>query len=128
MARTVGFDGIKSGSYVTFSKGTTAVVRGTNEDHVCKISANGAVSLCADGNMFVGIARVIDPDDGAVSVQTKGVVTIAYTGTAPTVGDYQCLIANATNGVKITADAAGTPNYWIYSVDTSATTVTFDLG
>lgn len=128
MARSVGFDGIKAGSYVTFSKGATGGVRGTNEEHVCKISANGAVSLCADGNMFVGVIKIIDPDDGAVSVQTRGLVTVAYTGTAPTVGDYQCLLANATNGVKINADTAGLPNYWIYSVDTSAGTVTFDLG
>ena len=128
MARTVGFDGIKSGSYVTFSKGTTGGVRGTNEGHVCKISGNGAVSLCADGDMFVGVIRVIDPDDRAHSVQTRGLVTVVYTSTAPTIGDYQVLVANSTNGVKIASDTAGLPNYWIYSVDTSATTVTFDLG
>lgn len=125
-SRVVGFDGIGVSGYVTFTQGLTGFTKGTHEDYFCKVSANGAVSRCADNDHFTGVVKIIDPAGDVVSVQIDGYVTAPYTGTAPTVG-YQGLVSDGT-GVKIKADTAGFQNYQIVSVDTSAVTVTFLLG
>ena len=93
------------------------------EGHVVKISSDGTVAACADGDAFCGTVVSVGHDGTACSVALGGVVTAAYTGTAPTVG-WAALSANSTGGVK--ADAAGR-SHLIAEVDTSAKTVTFVL-
>ena len=106
----------------------SALTRGTDEEKVVKISANGTVALCSAADQFYGVVKVIDKSDKVATVQTKGIVTVPYTGTAPTIGRYT-LEANATGGVQIVATPAlGDKFYDIINVDTTAVTVTIDLG
>ena len=127
MSRTVGFDGIGMGSYLTFSQGATGFTKGTHENWPCKMSANGAVSRAASTDIFFGIVRNIDPHGDVVSVQDDGFATLPYTSTAPTVG-YVVLKADGSGGVAVdSSPSVGDMFYLVVSVDTSAATVTFDL-
>jgi hypothetical protein len=119
----VGYDKIGANG-ITFD---SALARGTNEDDVVKISANGTVAVCSAADQFHGVARVIE-GDGHCTVQTKGIVTILYTGTAPTIG-YFTLEADGSGNVQIVATPAlGDKFYHVINVDTTNTLVTFDLG
>lgn len=118
-----GYDGIGANG-ITFD---SALVKGTNEGQVVKISANGTVAVCSAADQFHGVAKVIEAD-GHCTVQTKGMVTMLYTGTAPTIGCFT-LEANGSGGVQIVATPAlGDTFYKIVNVDTTNTLVTFDLG
>jgi hypothetical protein len=120
----VKFDGIGANAISFLS----ALTRGTDEGKVVKITDNGTVALCSAADQFDGVVKVIDKADKVASVQTKGMVTVAYTGTAPSVG-RATLEANATGGVQIVGTPVlGDRFYQIVSVDTTAGTVTFDLG
>lgn len=116
---SVGFDGIGADG-VTF---LSALVRGTDEGKVVKISANDTVAGCSDGDVFIGVVKTIDPADKAAVVQTKGFVTVPYTVVTPTVG-WCVLDANGSGGVSKT----GTKAYWVVDVDTTNVLVTFLLG
>lgn len=85
-----------------------------------KITANGTVTKCSDGDAFIGI--VSSCRGGIATVQLKGFVRLPYTDPAPSVG-YQCLTA-AKTGVK-TGD--GTDKVLITNVDTAKKTVEFML-
>ena len=117
------YDGIGANG-MTFD---SALVRGTNEDQVVKISANGTVAVCSAADQFHGVVKAIE-SDGHCTVQTKGMVTVLYTGTAPTIG-YFTLEANGSGGVQIVATpAVGDLFYRIVNVDTTNTLVTIELG
>ena len=126
MARTVGFDGIDMGSYITFSQGATGFTRGTHENWPCKVSANGAVSRAASGDQFLGLVRIIDFNGDVVSVQDKGYVTVLY-GTGSMALGQLTLEADGAGKVNQVAAAAGKKSYYVVSIDTSATTITFKL-
>lgn len=83
-----------------------------------KMSANGTVSACADGDKFCGY--VVSSDSSYAAIQLKGIVTVSYTGTAPSVG-FAALVSNGT-GVK--ASNSGR-EHLVISVDSTAGTVTF---
>lgn len=87
-----------------------------------KMSANGTVAACSAGDSFCGFA--VESDDEYASVRVGGVVTVSYSGTAPTVG-YAALEAAASGKVAVSAD--GTRSYLVLSVDATAGTVTFIL-
>jgi len=126
MSRGVGFDGIDMGSYLTFTQGATGFTRGTHEGWPCKVSANGAVSIAASTNQFLGIVRVIDPHGDVVSVQDKGFVTVLY-GTGTMALGQLTLEADGAGKVNQVAAAAGKKSYYVVSIDASATTITFKL-
>jgi len=89
----VSFEGIGE-SVVTFYNGSSnAAAAGVP----VKMSGNGEVSACSDGERFFGVAQSCDADFAAV--QTSGYIELKYTGTAPTVG-YAKLAANGSDGVK----------------------------
>ena len=108
----------------------SALVRGTDEGKLCKISANGTVALGDAESDIFGVIETIDPSDKAAVVRRLGAVTIGYTSTAPTVGTQCRLVHDGSAGVKIkTAGAAvGDKLFTILSVDSSGATVTFLLG
>lgn len=85
-----------------------------------KITANGTVAKCADGDAFIGIATACR--GGVATVQLKGFACLPYTDPAPSVG-YQSLAA-AASGVKT---GEGTEKVLITNVDTAKKTVEFML-
>ena len=93
------------------------------EGQVVKVSANGTVSACADGNGFAGVVDVVGRDGAACAVILGGMVEVPYTGTAPALG-WSGLSANGTGGVK--ADSVG-HSYLVVDVDSTGGTVTFVL-
>ena len=82
-----------------------------------KMSGNGAVSACAAGDTFCGIAIV--PNGSCASVQLGGYVKVTYSGTAPTVG-YNTLAADGSNGVKTVT--TGGRQYLVLDIDTASKT------
>jgi len=130
-SRGVNFDGEHDESFVTFANhATSGFTRATDEDGPVKVAGNGTGAKCDAEDDFFGIVKIIDPDDGALSVQDKGYTKVTYTGSAPTAGNYERLVGDGSGGVKIKAAGAavGDKYYHVVSVDTTNTTVTFDLG
>ena len=111
------FEGIGQWS-ATFACGS-----GVAEGKVVKISANGTVSACADGNAFAGVVDVVGRDGAACAVILGGMVEVPYTGTTPVLG-WSGLSADGTGGVK--ADSVG-HSYLVVDVDSTGGTVTFVL-
>ncbi len=74
-----------------------------SEGALVKASANGAVSKCAAGEEFCGVAAAVSHDGSGCSVQLKGFVTAECSGTAPSVG-YGKLCADGNGGVKVGGD------------------------
>ncbi len=99
---------------VTFADG------GCTAGQVCKVSGNGTVSACADGEKFCGIADHVR--GGYAAVQVAGFAKAPYTGTAPSVG-YVNLCADGNGGVK-----SGTGReYLVVAVNPTENTVTIKL-
>ncbi len=82
-----------------------------------KITDNGTVSACADGDIFCGI--LANGDGKYAAVQIYGEVTAKFSGSAPALG-YTELVASA-DGVK----AGSGREYLVLSVDEADGTVTF---
>ena len=80
--------------------------------HTVKMDNNLTVAPCNSGDAFIGTA--INVKNEYACVQLDGYVTLAYTGTAPTVG-YCALVADGKGGVKI-ADTGR--EYLVTDVDT----------
>ncbi len=104
---------------------STSIAYGTHEGKPAKIISDNTVDLCADGDRFHGIIETIANDSTTLTLRIRGLVTVVYTGTAPTAGIVK-LSADASGGVKI--DAANGIEKFVISVNIGATTVTFDTG
>lgn len=96
---------------------------GVKEGELVKISANGTVAACADGDAFCGMVVSVGRDGGACAVALGGMVTASYTGTAPALG-WSDLQADGSGGVKT---ASGGRSYLVADVDEGGKTVTFVL-
>ena len=94
-----------------------------NLGEMVKVSGNGEVSACADGDAFCGMVLTVGRDGKACAVALGGVVTVDYTGAAPALG-WTALAADGNGGVK---SASGGKNYLVIDVDASGSTVTFAL-
>ena len=92
------------------------------EGQVVKITGNGTVGTCADGDDFCGAAMAVD-DDGICAVVMGGMVTVPCSGGAPALG-WSCLSADGAGGVK--AGSAG-QKYRVVDVDTAGKMLTFVL-
>ena len=92
------------------------------EGQVVKISGNGEVAACADGDQFCGVVISIGHDKQACAVAMGGLVTVPYTGTAPALG-WTGLAADANGGIK----AAEGHEYMVVDVDENGQTITFAL-
>lgn len=93
------------------------------EGELVKISENGTVAACGDGEDFCGMVLSVSRGGDACSVALGGMVTAGYTGGAPALG-WSGLAGDGTGGVK--ASEAGR-EYLVVDVDTAAQTVTFAL-
>ncbi len=94
------------------------------EGALVKITDNGTVGVCADGDDFCGMVLSAGRDGEACTVALGGMVTAGYTGDAPALG-WSGLSADSSGGVKKN-DAAGR-KYLVVDVDTDGQTVTFVL-
>lgn len=114
---SIGYDGIGKDLAITMRQST--LTKGTDENKPCKVSANDTVALCADGDRIHGVIGTIDKE--VCSVNLRGIFSIPYTGSAPTVGISK-LLANGSGGVKV--DAGG-DEFRVVHVDTTNTMVYF---
>ena len=112
----ISFEGIGLWA-ATFACGETTV------GQVVKISGNGQVAACADGDSFCGVTEFVARVGGACSVALGGMVRVPYTGTAPTLG-WESLAADGNGGVKAASTGR---SYLVVDVDESDKTVTFAL-
>jgi len=92
------------------------------EGQVVKISGNGEVAPCADGDKFCGTVISVGRDKQACAVAMGGMVTVPYTGSAPALG-WTGLAGDGNGGVK----AADGHDYMVVDVDESGMTITFAL-
>ena len=99
---------------VTFADGGVATGK------VCKVSANGTVAPCADGDKLCGVVEGVRGSHAAV--QVAGFAEAGYTGTAPALG-YVNLCADGNGGVKTGSGR----EYLVVSVNETAKTVIFKL-
>lgn len=107
------FDGI--GTQVITMQAENAL-----ESAPCKVSKNGTVAQAASGDAFHGV--VVWLRDGFAGVQTKGFITLPYTGSeAPALG-YAKLSADGNGGV---AAAGSGMDRLVVDVDTVNNKVTF---
>ena len=99
--------------YVTFLADETA------EDGVlCKVTDNGTVGACDEGDAFCGVITQVR--GGTASVLMGGYTELPYSGTtAPTVG-FSTLSADGEGGVAADEDGR---EYLIVKVDTTEKTV-----
>ena len=107
----ISFDAIGE-KYVTFLAEDTA-----NEGAVCKVSADGAVGGCAQGEVFCGVITQVR--GGTASVLMGGYTELPYSGPAPAVG-YGRLAANGEGGVQVGENGR---EYLIVRVDSANGTV-----
>lgn len=94
---------------------------GCEGGQVCRVSANGTVAPCADGDVFCGVMEGIRK--GFAAVQLHGFVTLPYTGSAPELG-YNELLANGAGGVKV---GTGGKKCLVVSVDPDVQAATIEL-
>jgi hypothetical protein len=129
MSRSVGFEGIGRGPLVTF---LSALVKGTDENKLVKISANRTVALAGDGEDFFGIVRTIDDFDKAAGVQIDGIVenypAVSGGGSIPTIGKCCIQAHTGSASVQLLAAAAGHTVYDVIEADDTLDVVTFRLG
>ena len=94
------------------------------EGELVKISANGTVSTCSDGERFCGMVLSTARDGLACSVALGGMMTAGYSGeSAPALG-WSILAADGAGGVKTAAEGC---TCLVVDVDESGKTVTFAL-
>ena len=93
------------------------------EGQPVKISGNGAVGACANGDGFCGIVMAVDDDDAACAVVMGGMVTVPCSGNVLALG-WSGLSADGAGGVR--ADTAG-QKYRVVDVNATGKTVTFVL-
>ena len=105
----VSFEGIGESVVTFYNSATSAATAGAP----VKMSGNGEVSACVDGNRFFGYALSCDADFAAI--QTSGYIELGYTGTAPAVG-FVKMAANGAGGVKA-AETGG--EFLVVNVDTA---------
>ncbi|SFP19136.1 hypothetical protein SAMN05216343_10449 [Oscillibacter sp. PC13] len=105
----------------------TFACSGVSEGEMVKLSANGTVAGCGDGDGFCGMVLSLSRGGDACAVALGGMVTAGYTvetdGAAPSLG-WATLASDGSGGVKA---AASGRSYLVVDVDTSAKTVTFAL-
>lgn len=91
------------------------------QGQVCKVTANGTVAPCADGDVFCGVME--GARKGVSGVQLHGFAEVGYTGTAPSLG-YVNLVANGSGGVKVSSAGRA---HLVVSVDSAAMTAIIEL-
>ena len=97
----------------------TFVQEGCAGGQVCKVSGNGKVAPCADGDKFCGIVEGVR--GGHAAVMVAGFATVDFSGSL-SVG-YVNLCADGSGGVK----SGSGREYLVVSVDEAAKTAVIKL-
>lgn len=113
----ISFDGIGQWA-ATFS------CQNVREGDLVKISENGTVDVCADGDAFCGQAVSVSGCSDTCSVQLGGFITAGYSGSTVPHPGWVTLSADGCGGVKVSS--AGR-SYLAADVDFAAKTITFAL-
>ena len=104
-------------------EGSGTFTKGTDEGKAASMTA-GKIKVGAANEVLRGVIKAISGTD--ITVQVRGLVTVTYTGTAPTAGAWNKLECGAGGAVQV--DATNGHEYFVESVDTSASTCMIDLG
>lgn len=88
---------------------------------MCKLAADGKVTRCADGEVFMGLMETVR--NGFCGVQLHGFAQVDYTGTAPGLG-YVKLAANGAGGVKVSENGRA---HLVVAVDENAMKAVIEL-
>lgn len=104
---------------ITLKKNGT-ITQGTHENLAAKIPANKEVAVGTADTPLAGKIKAINGDD--ISAQVAGIMTLPYTGAAPTVGTYSKLECAASGEVQV--DATNGHPFLVLDVDTVNTNVT----
>ena len=102
----------------------TFACSGVSEGQAVKVSGNGTVAACEENGGFDGVVLSVARDGKACSVAMGGMVTVSYSGTAPTAG-WNTLAADGKGGVTVVSE--GGRSYLAVEADTAAKTVTIVL-
>ena len=102
----------------------TFACSGVSEGQAVKVSGNGTVAACAENGGFDGVVLSVARDGKACSVAMGGMVTVSYSGTAPTAG-WNTLAADGKGSVTVVSE--GGRSYLAVEADTAAKTVTIVL-
>lgn len=107
------------------------------EGQMVKVCGNGEVSGCAAGENFCGQVLSVGRGGGACAVALGGMVTAAFSGTAPSLGwcmmtadgegGVQAASAAVQSGSESAQAASAGRSYLVVDVDETAGTVTFAL-
>lgn len=88
---------------------------------VVKVTENGTVSLCANGDGFCGVATDVRGD--CATVQLVGYIRMPYSGSAPALG-YTGLVADGNGGITGGDDGK---TYLVTDIDKTDNTIGFML-
>jgi hypothetical protein len=99
----------------------TFAAEGVKAGTVCKMTGDGTVAPCADGENFVGLVENVRKD--FCGVRLHGFAQVSYTGAAPGVG-YVNLAANGGGGVKV---SSGGRAHLVVCVDENAMQAVIEL-
>lgn len=108
---------------VTLGKSGT-VTAGTHEGQIAAVVTGYKAKVAASAEKVFGVIEKIEDDN--VVVQEKGYAEVSYSGTAPTVGQYNNLEADGSGGVNV--DAANGDPFFVVEVDTTNNKCVIDLG
>jgi len=110
-------------SFSGFNEKSTTFICAENVEagKVVKVSENGTVSLCANGDGFCGVATDVRGD--CATVQLVGYIRMPYSDSAPSLG-YTGLVADGNGGV--TASENG-KTYLVTDIDQTDNTIGFML-
>lgn len=111
------------GQYLSYEISGT-MTKGTHEGQSASITTGGLAKVGGANEAFRGVIANIEDD--VCTLQVRGLVTVPYTSTAPTVGAYNILECGASGSVAI--DASNGVPLFVESVDTDAATCVVDLG
>lgn len=106
----VSFEGIGESVITFYNDGENGAGAGVP----VKMSGNGEISACGDGDRFFGISLANEGDFAAV--QTGGYAELSYTGAAPEVG-FAKLAADGNGGVKTVSEGGG--EFLVIETDTA---------
>jgi len=106
----ISFNGIGNRPTVNLASGFT---RGEDEGKVVKVSDNGTVALCEDGEKFDGVIATIEKGNAIGVVALANFQGLAYSGSAPGLGRV-ILVGNGDGGVKL--PSAGVRAYLVSGV------------
>lgn len=124
----ISFEGLQR-NYVTMK---SSLARGSDENKFVKCTTTETVTLCSDGDKFMGMVDQIEASaDGSgnapTTVQESGYFhDVPYSGAAPSLG-YEDLLAAGPNVTMVKDGSGSGVNVHVVKVDTAAVVCSFKV-